>query len=110
MIRIMEEKKQNGYAVRIYQSTLDKINGDKGELNIAAYIDLVVNDHIRNKSDTTLKLINENLSSINNRVMTSYGLSIDILNRLGIINDLGDVTLRKVDKGEEAKVVVSKKD
>lgn len=97
-------------SVKIFNSTLEKINANKGDLTISGFIDVCVKEHMNNSVDAVLKNINENLSSINNRVMTSYGLSIDILNRLGIINDLGDVTLRKVDKGEEAKVVVSKKD
>lgn len=96
-------------SVKIFNSTLEKINANKGDLTISGFIDVCVKEHMKNSGDAVLKNINDKLSSINSRVMTAYGLSLDILNRLGVINDLGDVTLKKVARGEEAKVVIEKK-
>ncbi len=86
-------------SVAIFESTYDAINKNKGDTNIAAFIDIVVDYYLKHiNDDSEYKKINEKLESIHQTVKTNLGLNCEVLHQAGILNGNGEVTFEKKSK------------
>lgn len=83
-------------SVQLYTGTYDTINKNKGEKNIASFIDDAVNYYINAFGEKSeLKKINETLSAMKDTQNTILGLNCEVLRQAGILNGNGEVTFSK---------------
>jgi hypothetical protein len=81
----------------LYESTYDTINCNKGDKNIATFIDDAVNYYIRfAKDQSELVKINEKLSLIKDTQNTILGLNCEVLRQAKILNGNGEIMFKPV--------------
>ncbi len=84
--------------VQLYAGTYDTINKNKGEKNIATFIDDAVNYYILSfGKQSEFAMINEQLKLIRETQRTILGVNCEVLRQAGILNGNGEVTFKKND-------------
>jgi hypothetical protein len=84
--------------VNIYPSTYDTIVTNKGDWNIAVFIDAAVKHYVKTMNDgSDMNKILKNVEEIRDAVRTNLGLSCEVLKQAGILNGNGEVQFKKPD-------------
>ncbi len=79
-------------SVQLYTGTYETINKNKGEKNIATFIDDAVNYYINTlREKRELEKINETLAAMKDTQNTILGLNCEILRQAGILNGNGEI-------------------
>lgn len=82
--------------INIYPSTYDTIIKNKGDWNIAVFIDAAVKHYVKTMNDDSdMKLILKNIEETRDAVRTSLGLSCEVLKQAGILNGNGEIKFTK---------------
>lgn len=81
---------------QLYSKTFDIINQNRGEKNIATFIDDAVNYYVMANSDRRdIAKIKESLDSIRETQRTILGLNCEMLRQAGILNGNGEMDVLK---------------
>ena len=84
--------------VNIYPSTYNAIVENKGDWNIAVFIDAAVKHYVKTMNDDSdMNKILKNVEEIRDAVRTNLGLSCEVLKQAGILNGNGEVQFKKPD-------------
>ena len=82
--------------VNIYPSTYDAIVANKGDWNIAVFIDVAVKHYVKTKDDSSdMNKVLVQISEMRDAVRTNLGLSCEVLKQAGILNGNGEVQFNK---------------
>ena len=84
--------------VNIYPSTYNAIVENKGDWNIAVFIDAAVKHYVKTMNDDSdMNKILKNVEEIRDAVRTNLGLNCEVLKQAGILNGNGEVQFKKPD-------------
>lgn len=84
--------------ISIYPSTYDVIVKNKGDWNIAVFVDAAVKHYVKSMNDDSdMNKILKNIEEVRDAVRTSLGLSCEVLKQAGILNGNGEVTFKKTE-------------
>ena len=82
--------------VNIYPSTYNLIVQNKGEWNLAVFIDAAVKHYVKHMNDDSdINKIYKEIDEIRDAVRTNLGLSCEVLKQAGILNGNGEVKFTK---------------
>lgn len=83
-------------SAQLYARTFEAINRNRGEKNIATFIDDAVNHYIMASSEKNdIARIKESLESIRETQRTILGLNCEMLRQAGILNGNGEMDVLK---------------
>ena len=92
----IKKTEKTGKVISLYPSTYDLIVKNKGDLQIATFIDSAVKHYIKTIDDTSdLNKIYKEIDEIRDTVRTNLGLCCEVLKQAGILNGNGDVKFTK---------------
>lgn len=92
----IKKTEKTGKVISLYPSTYELIVKNKGDLQIATFIDSAVKHYIKTIDDNSdMNKILAQITDIRDAVRTSLGLSCEVLKQAGILNGNGDVEWSK---------------
>lgn len=99
----MTSVKKSGYteamekkSAQLYSKTFETINKNRGEKNIATFIDDAVNYYVMANSDRRdIASIKESIETIRETQRTILGLNCEMLRQAGILNGNGEMDVLK---------------
>lgn len=92
----IKKTEKTGKVISLYPSTYNLIVKNKGDLQIATFIDSAVKHYIKTIDDTSdLNKIYKEIDEIRDTVRTNLGLSCEVLKQAGILNGNGEVKFTK---------------
>lgn len=92
----IKKTEKTGKVISLYPSTYNLIVKNKGDLQIATFIDSAVKHYIKTIDDTSdLNKIYKEVDEIRDAVRTNLGLCCEVLKQAGILNGNGDVKFTK---------------
>lgn len=92
----IKKTEKTGKVISLYPSTYDLIVKNKGDLQIATFIDSAVKHYIKTMDDTSdINKIYKEIDEIRDAVRTNLGLSCEVLKQAGILNGNGEIKFSK---------------
>lgn len=92
----IKKTEKTGKVISLYPSTYELIVKNKGDLQIATFIDSAVKHYIKTMDDTSdINKIYKEIDEIRDAVRTNLGLSCEVLKQAGILNGNGEVKFTK---------------
>ena len=92
----IKKTEKTGKVISLYPSTYNLIVKNKGDLQIATFIDSAVKHYIKTIDDTSdLNKIYKEVDEIRDAVRTNLGLCCEVLKQAGILHGNGDVKFTK---------------
>lgn len=83
-------------SAQLYSKTFETINKNRGEKNIATFIDDAVNYYVMANSERRdISSIRESIDSIRETQRTILGLNCEMLRQAGILNGNGEMNVLK---------------
>jgi hypothetical protein len=94
----IKKTEKTGKVISLYPSTYELIVKNKGDLQIATFIDSAVKHYIKTIDDTSdLNKIYKEIDEIRDAVRTNLGLSCEVLKQCGVLNGNGEVKWPKTE-------------
>lgn len=91
-----QKTEKTSKVIKLYPSTYDLIVTNKGDLQIATFIDEAVRHYIKTIDDSSdMNKILKNIEEIRDAVRTNLGLSCEVLKQAGILNGNGEINFSK---------------
>jgi hypothetical protein len=92
----IKKTEKTGKVISLYPSTYELIVKNKGDLQIATFIDSAVKHYIKTMDDTSdINKIYKEIDEIRDAVRTNLGLSCEVLKQAGILNGNGEIKFSK---------------
>lgn len=83
----MDKNEKAGVTVRVYESTMNKINQWKGKLPIGLFIDNAVGFYVEFlENEDAIHKISQDIKTIEENQRASLGLLCEVLKQAGILN------------------------
>ena len=92
----IKKTEKTGKVISLYPSTYDLVIKNKGDLQIATFIDEAVRHYVKTIDDSSdMNKILKNIEEIRDAVRTNLGLSCEVLKQAGILNGNGEINFSK---------------
>jgi hypothetical protein len=91
-----QKTEKTSKVIKLYPSTYDLIVTNKGDLQIATFIDNAVRHYLKTIDDSSdMNKILKNIEEIRDAVRTNLGLNCEVLKQAGILNGNGEINFSK---------------